>query len=92
MSPCRGGAANGATVAAATTPANTLATSTGVAAAAKSGGGTIWSGTGMKLGWGLGLGSWGPVVLLGVVAAAGVGIYGYLKNRAAGSELEEATS
>ena len=72
--------------------ANSVATTTGVATVAKAGSGTIWSGTGMKLGWGLGLGSWGPVVLVGVVAAVGVGVYGYLKNRASGGELEEATS
>ena len=82
----QGGAVNGAV------KANTLVVSPSVAAVAKSGSGTIWSGTGMKLGWGLGLGSWGPIVLVGVVAAVGVGVHRYLKNRVSGGELDEATS
>lgn len=82
----QGGTVNGTAVAG---PVNSLA-ATGVTTATKAGSGTLWSGTGMKLGWGLGLGSWGPVILVGVVAAVGVGVYGYLKNRASGGELEEA--
>lgn len=85
----QGGATNGA-LATTAGQTNALTASTGVTTAAKSG--TIWSGTGMKLGWGLGLGAWGPVVLVGVMTAVGVGIYGYLQKRAAGSELEEITS
>ncbi|MBF0401436.1 MAG: magnetic particle specific iron-binding protein [Magnetococcales bacterium] len=89
----QGGAANGAVVAAAgAAPANAVATTAGATAAAQTGGGTIWTGTGMKLGWGLGLGAWGPVILAGVVTAVGVGVYSYLKNRTGSSELEEATS
>ena len=42
--------------------------------------GTIWNGTGMSLGWGLGLGSWGPILLVGVIAATGVGVYSYMKD------------
>ena len=92
-----GAAANGATAAGAKTVANAgnlAATGTGVTTAAQvsSGSGTIWSGTGMKLGWGLGLGAWGPILLLGTVAAVGVGVYSYMKSRAAGGELEEITT
>ncbi|MEO5363058.1 MAG: hypothetical protein H7838_05480 [Magnetococcus sp. DMHC-8] len=54
-----------------------------VAAAAK--GGTIWNGTGMSLGLGMGLGPWGPVLLAGVLVAAGYGTYRYYRNR---QELE----
>ena len=83
----------GGTIVGATGQANTLTASAGVATVAtKAGSGTIWSGTGINLGWGLGLGSWGPVVLVGVVTAVGVGIHRYLKNRASGGELEETTS
>ena len=58
----------------------------GAVAAVKSAatGGTIWKGTGLSLGWGLGLGAWGPVILLGTAAAVGAGIYNYLKNRQEG--------
>ena len=54
------------------------------AVAAKSG--TIWSGSGMSLGLGWGLGAWGPVLLAGLVAAVGYGAYQYYNNR---RELEE---
>jgi hypothetical protein len=43
------------------------------------GGGTIWNGTGMSLGLGIGLGAWGPIIALGV-AVASIGAYGYYKN------------
>ncbi|MBF0359163.1 MAG: hypothetical protein HQL70_11205 [Magnetococcales bacterium] len=55
-------------------------------AAASSGSGVIWNGTGWKLGLGLGLGGWGPVLLAGVVVASGVGIYSYLKQDDDGEE------
>ncbi|MEO5334073.1 MAG: hypothetical protein H7839_18835 [Magnetococcus sp. YQC-5] len=42
--------------------------------------GTIWNGGGWSLGLGLGLGLWGPVLLAGVVTAAGMGVYGYMKK------------
>ncbi|MBF0193741.1 MAG: hypothetical protein HQL71_04245, partial [Magnetococcales bacterium] len=56
--------------------------SSAVTATAGSGGGVIWNGTGWKLGLGLGLGAWGPVLAVGIVAATSVGAYNYLKNRA----------
>ncbi|MBF0251696.1 MAG: hypothetical protein HQL35_13825 [Alphaproteobacteria bacterium] len=57
-----------------TTGANTtVATCT----AAKSAGGTIWTGKGLSLGLGLGLGPWGPA-LVGI-AAAGAGYIAYKK-------------
>ncbi len=52
-------------------------TTTAKAAAA----GTLWKGTGLSLGWGLGLGAWGPLLLAGAVAAAGVGVYSYMKRK-----------
>ena len=68
--------------------AKALASSSGgssvVAAATKSG--TIWNGTGMSLGLGMGLGAWGPVMLVGLVAAVGYGAYQYYQNR---QEFEE---
>ncbi|MBF0268897.1 MAG: hypothetical protein HQL44_09910 [Alphaproteobacteria bacterium] len=56
--------------------------------------GTLWTGTGMSLGLGLGLGAAGPVILGGVIAAAGYGIYRYRKARttSATSELDDAIS
>ncbi|MBF0610882.1 MAG: hypothetical protein G8345_08105 [Magnetococcales bacterium] len=57
--------------------------------------GTIWSGTGTSLGLGLGLGAWGPAILVGALAAVGVGVYSYLKNRDADDtvgELHDAVS
>lgn len=81
--------------------AGTVAMTTGPAAAvatkgAAAAGGTIWSGTGTSLGLGLGLGAWGPVILVGTIAAVGVGVYTYLKNRngieAVANELNEAVS
>ncbi|MBF0423327.1 MAG: hypothetical protein HQL73_10080 [Magnetococcales bacterium] len=44
--------------------------------------GTIWKGTGLSLGLGLGLGAWGPVLAAGLLAAAGVGVYSYMKRKA----------
>lgn len=93
-----GGAAAVSTVTG--TGANVAATGTNTAATggahaattmakASAGGGTIWNGTGLKLGWGLGLGAWGPVLLAGTLAAVGYGVYNYMKNRADGTELEE---
>lgn len=83
-------------VAAATTTTagtgNVAAASKGVTAQVASGSGTIWTGSGMKLGWGLGLGAWGPILLAGTLAAVGVGIYSYMKNRTLDGELEEVTS
>lgn len=74
-------------------PAMTLggksATAAKSAAAAKSASsGTIWTGSGWKLGLGLGLGSWGPVLLGGALAAAGYGVYQYYQ----GSERNEETA
>ncbi|MBF0383212.1 MAG: hypothetical protein HQL69_19490 [Magnetococcales bacterium] len=63
--------------------------SSAVSATAGNGGGLIWNGTGWKLGTGLGLGAWGPVILVGVVAATSVGVYNYLKNRAEDAEEAE---
>ncbi|MEO5348686.1 MAG: hypothetical protein H7836_03450 [Magnetococcus sp. YQC-3] len=57
----------------------------GGTAAAVAKGGTIWNGTGWSLGLGIGLGPWGPVLLAGVLAAAGYGTYRYYRNR---QELE----
>ncbi|BAE49204.1 magnetosome protein MamD [Paramagnetospirillum magneticum] len=56
--------------------------------------GTLWTGTGMSLGLGLGLGAAGPVILGGLIAAAGYGIYRYRKNQAASmaTEVDEAIS
>lgn len=47
--------------------------------------GTIWSGKGMSLGLGWGLGSMGPVLVLGALGLGAVGIYLYRRNR----KLEE---
>jgi hypothetical protein len=60
--------------------------SSAIAASAGNGGGVIWNGTGWKLGLGLGLGAWGPVIAVGAVAATSVGVYNYLKNRAEDTE------
>lgn len=89
----QGGVTNGVT-AGKTVVANTgNLPAAGVATAKVSAGsGTIWTGTGMKLGWGLGLGVWGPILLVGTLAAVGVGVYSYMKNRPGGGELEEVTS
>lgn len=54
------------------------------AVAAKTG--TIWSGSGLSLGLGWGLGAWGPVMLASLVAAVGYGAYQYYRNR---QEFEE---
>ncbi|MBF0435635.1 MAG: hypothetical protein HQL77_09715 [Magnetococcales bacterium] len=54
----------------------------GTTAAKAAAAGTIWKGTGLSLGLGLGLGAWGPVLLVGAVAAAGVGVYSYMKRKA----------
>ncbi|MBF0358743.1 MAG: hypothetical protein HQL70_09045 [Magnetococcales bacterium] len=43
--------------------------------------GVVWNGTGWKLGLGLGMGGWGPVLMLGVLAATSVGAYSYLKRK-----------
>lgn len=53
----------------------------GSAAAKAAAAGTIWKGTGLGLGLGLGLGGWGPVLLVGAMAAAGVGVYSYMKRK-----------
>jgi hypothetical protein len=57
-----------------------IAGKSSVAGAAGSGGGVIWNGTGWKLGLGLGLGAWGPVVLVGALAGISYGLYGYIKS------------
>ncbi|OAN46295.1 magnetic particle specific iron-binding protein Mms6 [Magnetospirillum moscoviense] len=49
-----------------------------VGVGAKTVGGTIWSGKGLALGLGMGLGAWGPLIL-GVVGAGAV--YAYMKSR-----------
>ncbi|MEI8394488.1 MAG: magnetosome protein MamD [Rhodospirillaceae bacterium] len=75
---------------AATTTTATTAVATTVAKSATAG--TIWTGTGLSLGLGLGLGAAGPVLLGGLVAAAGYGTYRYLQNRAAAAtdaEMDE---
>lgn len=54
----------------------------GTTAAKAAAAGTIWKGTGLSLGLGLGLGAWGPILLVGTVAAAGVGVYNYMKRKA----------
>lgn len=81
-------ALKGGSVASKPAAAKALAGSSGggsvTAVAAKSG--TIWSGSGMSLGLGWGLGAWGPVLLAGLVAAVGYGAYQYYSNR---RELEE---
>lgn len=69
------------TVAKVTAPAVAGASSIAPVAKAAATTGTIWNGGGLSLGLGLGLGAWGPVLLLGTVAAVGVGVYGYLKNK-----------
>ncbi|HIJ84238.1 MAG TPA: hypothetical protein HPQ00_08545, partial [Magnetococcales bacterium] len=53
----------------------------GTTAAKTAAAGTIWKGTGLSLGLGLGLGAWGPVLLAGALAVAGVGIYSYVKRK-----------
>jgi hypothetical protein len=62
--------------------------STTAAAASNGGGGVIWNGTGWKLGLGMGFGAWGPVLLVGALAATGVGIYGYMKSLETTEELD----
>ncbi|MEI6985127.1 MAG: magnetosome protein MamD [Rhodospirillaceae bacterium] len=60
------------------TAGKTLATSAATkgTAAAK----TIWAGTGLSLGLGCGLGAAGPIILGGLIAAAGYGVYHYRKK------------
>lgn len=68
----------GSTAGAATAGAGSAAGTTAAKAAAA---GTLWKGTGLSLGLGLGLGAWGPVLLAGALAAAGVGVYSYMKRK-----------
>ncbi len=77
------GAAKVGTTLKATAPIAVAAASpAAVTAAAKGGtaGGTIWAGTGLRLGLGLGLGAAGPLLLGALVAAAGYGAYRYYKT------------
>ncbi|CAK0775671.1 putative Magnetosome protein MamD [Gammaproteobacteria bacterium] len=75
--------------------AKTAASATGVATGGSTGiaaGGTIWTGSGTKLGLGLGLGALGPLLLVAVAAGIGVGIYSYMQRPAAEDEIAEAVS
>ncbi|CAK0757276.1 putative Magnetosome protein MamD [Gammaproteobacteria bacterium] len=76
--------------------AGTVKTGTSVAAKASAAGattgGTIWTASGTKLGLGLGLGALGPLLLVGVASAIGVGIYSYMQRPAAEDEITEAVS
>lgn len=73
-------------------PATAVGAKAAMGAKGIAAGGTIWTGSGTSLGLGLGLGALGPVLLVGVVAAVGVGIYSYMKRSAEESELEDAVS
>lgn len=57
------------------------ATATAVATKAASATGTIWTGTGLSLGLGLGLGAMGPVLVGGLAAAVGYGVYRHRRDR-----------
>ncbi|MBF0139401.1 MAG: hypothetical protein HQL74_03865 [Magnetococcales bacterium] len=70
------------TVAAGSVAGSMTGSAAGTTAAKAAAAGTIWKGTGLSLGLGLGLGAWGPVLLVGAVAAAGVGVYSYMKRKA----------
>ncbi|MBF0125762.1 MAG: hypothetical protein HQM02_00980 [Magnetococcales bacterium] len=52
--------------------------------------GTIWNGGGLSLGLGIGLGAWGPVLLVGVLTLAGIGAYQYMQQKKSGGGLVEA--
>ncbi|MBF0188300.1 MAG: hypothetical protein HQL50_10295 [Magnetococcales bacterium] len=86
-----GAAAEETVVQVATAGAAAPAASAGATAGASAAGGTIWNAGGFKLGLGLGLGAWGPVVLVGTLAAAGFGVYTYMK-RSRNNGLEEVIS
>ena len=72
----------GATANAATTGTKVAAAAgtKAVAAGAKVGAGTIWTGKSLSLGLGLGLGAWGPLI---VGAIGAVAVYGYVRSRKA---------
>ncbi len=66
-------------------------TGKGAGVAKTVGGKTIWNG-GASLGLGLGLGAWGPVILVGAIAAIGVGVYTYMRRPSGDNEMEAAVS
>ena len=77
-------ALQGGNIAAVSKPVATKAlagSASGTAATAAAKGGTIWNGTGLSLGLGMGLGPWGPVLLAGFLTMAGYGAYRYYRNR-----------
>jgi hypothetical protein len=49
----------------------------------------LGSGKSSLLGLGAGLGGWGPILIVGSIAVAGVGIYTYMKQQRAAKEMEE---
>jgi len=61
----------------------------GAAAIKATSAGTLWSGTGMSLGIGIGLGGYGPFLLLGVVGLTATGIYLWQRERAREAELDD---
>ena len=54
-------------------------------------GGTLWSGKGVSFGLGLGLGIWGPVLVVACVAAASFGCWRYWQSRKADEADEESS-
>ena len=66
------------------------ATATAAATKAASATGTIWTGTGLSLGLGLGLGAMGPVLVGGLAAAVGYGVFRYRKDRMESEAIFEA--
>ncbi|MBF0587887.1 MAG: magnetic particle specific iron-binding protein [Magnetococcales bacterium] len=85
------GAAGAGTAAATTGTGAGGAAAQGAGTAKAVAGKTIWNG-GASLGLGLGLGAWGPVILVGTIAAIGVGVYTYMKRPRGDVEMEAAVS
>ena len=79
----------GAAVATGVGAAKGAATAKGVGVAGKAATGVAWCGK--SAGWGMGLGGFGPLIVIGVLGLAATGAYLYLRNRKLGDaeELDE---
>jgi hypothetical protein len=82
-------AAKGAAVATGVTAAKGAATAKTVGAASKAATGAAWCGK--SAGWTMGLGGFGPLIVIGVLGLAATGAYLYLRNKKLGDaeELDE---
>ena len=76
----------GTTVAAKGTATGVASTTTASTTAAKAGSATIWNAKGLSLGLGMGLGAWGPVLL---IAGGTAGYFAYKKYFTEADEMDE---